>query len=127
VRSSSCARPSPDAAGFSLAHGDTMGRLSMLKPRIETVRTDIAAPMPKVGDGFYSTAEWIALRDRVRREAKGMCQVRGCTRRGHTVDHIVEIRDGGPTLDRANLMLMCQPHHVEKTNTERANRMAKRY
>lgn len=100
-----------------------MAKLAMLKPRVATLDTRIAKLPEKMAEPFYSSAEWIELRNRVRREARGQCQVPGCKARGHTVDHIVEIRDGGAPLDRSNLMLMCQPHHVEKTNRERAKRM----
>lgn len=104
-----------------------MAKLTMLGSRVATLDTSIAKPPPKVALPFYSTPEWIALRDRVRREARGMCQVAGCDRRGHIVDHIVEIRDGGAKLDRANLMYACAPCHSKKTSVERAKRMAKRY
>jgi 5-methylcytosine-specific restriction enzyme A len=100
-----------------------MAKLTMLKPRVATLDTRTVRPMPKVADRFYSSPEWIALRDRVRREANGLCQVLGCDRRGYIVDHIVEIRDGGAKLDRRNVMLTCQSHHVEKTARERAKRM----
>ena len=104
-----------------------MARLKMLQPRLRAIDTRSVKPPPKVGLPFYSTPEWIALRDRVRAEAKGRCEKPGCNRPGHIVDHIVEIRDGGAPLDRANCWLLCQPHHVEKTNTERARRAARRY
>lgn len=104
-------------------------RIPTLKPRIPTVDTRIAIPpaaprLPKVSEPFYSSAAWIELRDRVRREANGRCQVPGCTKRGRWVDHIVEIKDGGAKLDRANLMLMCPSHHVSKTAAEKAKRIA---
>lgn len=95
----------------------------MLKPRIPTADTRRVKPPPKVGDSFYSSPEWIALRDLVRREAKGKCETPGCTRPGYIVDHIIEIRDGGAPLDRNNVWYQCQPHHVTKTNVERAKRV----
>lgn len=100
-----------------------MAKLAMLGPRVATLDTSIAAPPPKTAEPFYSSKEWIELRDRVRREAKGQCQRRGCEARGFIVDHIVEIRDGGAKLDRANLELLCSSHHTIKTNAERAKRM----
>lgn len=105
----------------------TMARITMLGPRIPTLDTRVAKVPAKVALPFYSTPEWIALRDRVRAEAKGMCQRAGCTRRGYIVDHVVEIRDGGARLDRANLELVCSSHHSAKTAVERAKRMAKRF
>ena len=67
--------------------------LQALKPRIALANLRTAALPPKVADPFYSTQAWIALRDRVRREAGGRCQVAGCGRieRGMIVDHIVEL------------------------------------
>ena len=107
--------------------GCAMAKLRMLRPRLTAVDLRRVKPAAKVAEPFYSSAEWIALRDQVRREAKWMCQAPGCTRRGHIVDHIVEIKDGGAPLDRGNLRNLCSPHHGEKTARERAKRMAQRY
>jgi len=38
-------------------------------------------------------------------------------------DHIVEIRDGGPTLDKRNVMLRCGAAHSRKTAAARATRL----
>lgn len=100
-----------------------MAKIPMLGSRIPTMDTRRVRPPPKVADSFYMSKEWIALRDQVRREAHWMCQVPGCKQRGHIVDHIVEIKDGGAKLDRANLMLKCASHHSAKTAAERAKRM----
>lgn len=93
-----------------------------LPPLIANKLPPLIKPKPKVADRFYSSPEWIALRDRVRREAGGRCQVPGCTNRGGIVDHIAEIRDGGARLDRSNLMLVCHEHHGRKTHREWARR-----
>jgi len=98
--------------------------LQALRPRVATLSLQTAALPPKVADPFYSSAAWIALRDRVRREARGRCQVQGCTQRGAIVDHIVELKDGGAPLARSNTMLMCASHHAAKTAAERAKRTA---
>jgi len=102
--------------------------LPTLRSRIGLADLRTAAPPPKVADPFYFSAEWIALRDRVRREAGGRCQVPGCGRieRGMIVDHIVELKDGGAPLDRSNTRLMCRSHHNQKTAAERAKRSARR-
>ena len=100
--------------------------LQALRPRVTTLSLQTAALPPKVADPFYSSAAWIALRDRVRREARGRCQVQGCTQRGMIVDHIVELKDGGAPLDRSNVWLTCRSHHNQKTVTERAKRTARR-
>ena len=102
--------------------------LRALQPRVALADLRTAALPPKVADRFYSSLAWIALRDRVRREAGGRCQVPGCGRieRGMIVDHIVELKDGGVPLDRSNTRLMCRSHHNQKTDTERAKRTARR-
>ena len=103
-------------------------RLRTLKPRVALISMQTAAPPSKVADSFYSSPEWIALRDRVRREAGGRCQVPGCGRieRHMIVDHIVELKDNGAPLDRSNMILTCVSHHTLKTAAERAKRTARR-
>ena len=102
--------------------------LRALQPRVGLANLRTAALPPKVVDRFYSSPAWIALRDRVRREASGRCQVPGCGRaeRRMFVDHIVELKDGGAPLERSNTMLVCNSHHVLKSNVERAKRTARR-
>jgi 5-methylcytosine-specific restriction endonuclease McrA len=106
---------------------NTIMGLQALQPRVGLADLRTAALPPKVADSFYSSPAWIALRDRVRREAGGRCQVPGCGRieRGMIVDHIVELKDGGAPLDRSNVWLMCRSHHNRKTVTERAKRTAR--
>ena len=102
--------------------------LQALQPRVGLADLRTAALPPKVADTFYSSPAWIALRDRVRREAGGRCEVAGCGRieRGMIVDHIVELKDGGAPLDRSNARLMFRTHHNQKTIAERAKRTARR-
>ena len=102
--------------------------LRALQPRVGLANLRTAALPPKVADSFYSSPAWIALRDRVRREAGGRCQVPGCGRAEWRmiVDHIVELKDGGAPLDRSNARLMCRSHHNQKTIAERAKRTARR-
>ncbi len=103
-------------------------KLPTLKPRVAEISIRTAKPPPKVAEAFYSSAEWIALRDRVRREAGGRCQVPGCGRVGGRmiVDHIVELKDGGAPLARNNTRLTCFACHTSKTIAERAKRTARR-
>ena len=102
--------------------------LRALQPRVALANLRTAALPPKVADKFYSSPAWIALRDRVRREAGGRCEVAGCGRieRGMIVDHIVELKDGGAPLDRSKTRLRCRSHHNQKTIAERAKRTARR-
>lgn len=100
--------------------------LPMLRPRLHAASLQTAALPPKVADPFYSSAKWIALRERVRREAGGRCQAERCGRaeRRMFVDHIVELKDGGAPLERSNMWLLCSSHHAAKTAAERAKRTA---
>lgn len=82
---------------------------------MDTRRVKPPAPAPKVADPFYSSAAWLELRDRVRREANGLCQRPGCTNVGRIVDHIRERQDGGADLDRNNVELLCTSCHATKT------------
>lgn len=100
-----------------------MAKLRMLQPRVATLDLRRVKPPPKQADAELLTNQWKAMRDRVRSEARGMCQAPGCTKPGRYVDHIKERRDGGAVLDRANLWLLCPSHHQFKTNDERAKRM----
>lgn len=104
-----------------------MAKLRMLQPALRAADLRAVKPAPKVGNPFYSSAEWIELRDRVRREAGGQCQWPGCAHRGQFVDHIVELKDGGAPLARSNVWYLCSSHHVRKTNAERAKRGDSRY
>lgn len=96
--------------------------MRMQKPTLRARDPRSVKAHPKTAEPFYSSADWIKLRDQVRRESRGMCQVPGCTSRGRIVDHIVEIKDGGAKLDRSNTMLCCDHHHSLKTAAERAKR-----
>lgn len=100
-----------------------MAKLTMLQSRVPTMDTRRVKPPAKTADPELLTRDWKAMRERVRREARGMCQAPGCRRPGRYVDHIVERKDGGAMFDRANLMLVCAPCHQVKTNAERAKRM----
>lgn len=103
-----------------------MARVTMLQSRAVTVDTSIARPPAKVALPFYSSPDWIALRNAERVAAKGICRRPGCSKRGFIVDHIVEIKDGGAPLDARNVELLCSSHHVRKTNAVRADRQAGR-
>jgi 5-methylcytosine-specific restriction endonuclease McrA len=102
-------------------------RMRTLKPNVGLANLQTATAPAKTADRFYSSSEWIASRDRVRREAGGRCQAPGCGRieRRMYVDHRAELKDGGTPLDRYNLWLLCGSCHSVKTVAERARRTAK--
>jgi 5-methylcytosine-specific restriction enzyme A len=103
-------------------------QLRTLKPRVGLANLQTATAPAKTADKFYCSLEWIALRDRVRREVGGRCQAPGCGRieARMYVDHRVELKDGGAPLDRRNVWLLCGSCHSLKTAAERARRTAER-
>jgi len=103
--------------------------LRTLRPRVGLANLQTAKTPPKSANKFYLSPEWIALRDRVRREAGGRCQAPGCGRfeQRMFVDHRTELRDDtAGALDRKNLWLLCGSCHSLKTAAERARRTAER-
>ena len=105
-------------------------RIPLLKTRVPAA--DVRRVLPsygwgprpaKVADPFYSSAAWIELRDRVRRESGNMCQWPGCTHRGRWIDHKLERKDR-PDLElvRENLWNLCSPHHGSKGAAEKRKR-----
>ena len=109
-----------------VAHKSVTHVMRTLRPRLEMARLQTAKPPPKRADKFYLSREWFELRDWVRHEAGGRCQMPGCGRREARmyVDHRVELRDGGAPLDRTNVWLLCGSCHTRKTIAERARRAA---
>lgn len=108
-----------------------MARLAMLKPRLATVSTAIAAPMPKVADSIYSTAEYREWREAIIARANGKCEDPECKAHHFPgqrlfADHIVELKDGGAPFDLSNGMARCGSSHSLKTAKMRAERMLKR-
>jgi 5-methylcytosine-specific restriction endonuclease McrA len=66
---------------------------------------------------FHGRYFWDAARVVVMRRDRYTC--RSCGKRGRKreleVDHILEIAEGGPSLDYDNLQTLCRPCHREKT------------
>lgn len=101
-------------------------RLTTLRSPLAMLEQRTALPAPKVTDNFYHSSEWVALRRAVIRRDRNTCQWPGCGRSEQRmfVDHIIEIRDGGPKLDPHNCRTLCGSHHTEKTIAERDKRMS---
>jgi 5-methylcytosine-specific restriction protein A len=117
-------------AGLVARQRLTLGRLSMLGPRIATLDTARAAPV-KEADPFYSTPEYQAWQSAVVKRADGRCQDPKCKRPWRTgirlfADHVVELQDDRSlALDTANGMARCGSCHTRKTSEERARRAAR--
>ena len=99
-----------------------MARIPTLKPTLATVSTRIAPVPEKRAADFYGSASWQAMRARVVQECGRTCERCRRTNTRIYVDHIVEIRDGGPALDRSNLQGLCGSCHAKKTAQKRAER-----
>lgn len=110
-------------------------RITTLKPRVPTLDTRTAKPLPKEADEHYGTAEHRAWALEVKRRAGWHCEeiVGGarCPNKHPTsvmyADHIVEIKDRGAKLDPANGACKCASHNVKKGIQARAARLAERY
>lgn len=102
-----------------------MGRLTMLKPRLRAMDQATAKIPPKVAEPFYKSRAWKGLAADVMADEGKRCRSCGQKRGRMIVDHIVERRDGGAELDRANCQVICIGCHNAKTakaRAERANR-----
>jgi len=117
-----------------------MAKLRTLAPLVRTLDTRTVKPLHspptiqqrfKRADPFYATPQFRAWRAKVVARALGRCEAimhgERCTRAlpAHRMfaDHIVEIRDGGASLDVANGQCLCGPHHLMKTARMRRERL----
>ena len=101
--------------------------LRMLKPRLATIDTSIARPLPppeKVAAPYYTTPEHREWSRQVINRAGGMCQGNGCGRTNVRLfaDHIIELKDGGAPLDLRNGQALCGSCHGIKTARARRER-----
>lgn len=97
-----------------------MSKLSQMPPRLPGLPTRLASP-PKRAEGFYQTPEWRGLVAQLKRERGNYCERCGSSYRV-IADHIIERKDGGAPLDKANIELLCQACHNTKTAASRAKR-----
>lgn len=99
-------------------------KIASFGPRIASFSQNIAEFAEKRADSFYSTPEWVKLRNFALKRDRYRCQGENCGRseRRMFVDHIIEIKDGGAKLDPANVWTLCGSCHVKKTNRERDKR-----
>lgn len=106
-----------------------MGRIRTLSPLLRTIDTRTVRPAEKRAADFYLSSEWRKLMTSIIAERGRKCEAPGCGRRNTRIfgDHIVELKDGGPPLDRRNVRLLCGSCHTKKTLATRATRMAERF
>lgn len=66
----------------------------------------------------YRDAQWARVRKIVLARDGGQCQIgwRGCLGVANSVDHIVELEDGGARYDVANCQAACVPCNTRKRN-----------
>lgn len=82
-------------------------------------------------DPFYTSTEWIRTKASFKlgvtqlpdgRIVSNMycleCFKEGKTKAGHSIDHIVRIKDGGSRTDHSNLQNLCEHHHASKSAKE---------
>lgn len=77
-----------------------------------------------MADRRYTTRRWRTLREQALVRDGYHCVKPACTNPGPlAVDHIWEVADGGPFWSLDNLQTLCDSHHKQKTNLERARRL----
>jgi 5-methylcytosine-specific restriction enzyme A len=105
-----------------------MPKLRTVRARLQPSRRSLVSVQAKKADPFYLSPEWRALMREIIRVRGRRCEDTdhddGLPREGVKLygDHVVEIFDGGPKLDPANIMLRCGPCHGRKTAMARAAR-----
>ena len=98
-------------------------RLSRVPQRITPAPSRVRAA-PKVAQRFYSSPEWIALRDARRKDAdyRVALKRRVDPRERVILDHVREIKDGGAPLDPKNTQWLTFTEHQAKTEREKRRR-----
>jgi len=92
-----------------------------VKPKYETRDSDYRS------DPRYHTARWQRLRNRhlCKEPLCVECLKFDVTEAAETVDHIIEVKDGGDFWDENNLQSLCFSHHRVKTAKEKRKRNEK--
>lgn len=70
---------------------------------------------------FYHSTAWRKLRN-YKININPMCEIKGCNKIGHTIDHINPILQGGELLSLSNLQTLCKFHNAVKTSKQRFNK-----
>lgn len=76
------------------------------------------------GKNIYTSTRWVKLRKQFIRHNPicAHCEAQGIITPAYTVDHIIEIKDGGEIWDIDNLQSLCNPCHNTKTGDEKKKR-----
>jgi 5-methylcytosine-specific restriction protein A len=96
--------------------------------RVRTADTRRVQPPAKTADPFYTSTAWLALMAHLKAQRGNRCEDPHCKAPYGPWsrlfgDHIIELRDGGAPLDKANVMLRCGSCHTRKTAEQRAKRL----
>ena len=77
-----------------------------------------------VKNPVYGSPAWLKVRAFVLRRDGHWCQIRlpGCRGEANSVDHVVELEDGGAPYDAGNLQAACRPCNSAKGNYRRQAR-----
>jgi 5-methylcytosine-specific restriction enzyme A len=110
-------------------------RIKAHAPRVPMTDTRAVKPQRQLNpfSHIYGSQEWRNFSKAMIAAAGHQCQARECQKpdRGYggplVCDHIVELMDGGPAYDRANIEVRCYACHTTKTAEERRKRMARRW
>lgn len=117
---------SPRRGSFNRC-GVQVARLMQRAGRVASgpVRLTVAPKRAVGAMGFdYRSAEWVSLRDARRKDPDFKAGCKCCGAKGRlTLDHVVEIRDGGAQLDPANTQWLCSPCHGRKTEEAKRRRL----
>lgn len=106
--------------------------MKMLAPMIGTLDTRAATPGPKITNPFYLSPAWSRLMAEIKAERGARCEDPEHDPQKPRIgvrifgDHVIEMKDGGASLDKANVLLRCGACHTRKTIAERAKRLTKR-
>lgn len=108
-----------------------MPRLHSLRPRLRTIDTRTAKPLPKKAASVYQTPEFKEWREQIVARAGRRCEaidhhgmrcIRSEPYDRMFADHITELKDGGEPFDIGNGQCLCGSHHTAKTLAARARR-----
>lgn len=98
-------------------------KLTMLQPRVQTIRTSVAKPLAVERQRGEA---WMKTRERILKRDHGLCRCDDCARQAAPllateVDHRIPLWDGGSNAD-SNLQSLNAGCHARKTSAEAARR-----